>query len=509
MDTATAHRRDGLVAQSDAQQANDDGSDVTLVSQRRPDGTPQPPVSSSVVPAPALPPSARFSVPGWWRDAVGVATWASMLVVVALWISGGGVGDLGGWADGVTSVGRLTGLVSADLLLIQVLLMARVPAVEKVYGQDELARRHRLAGFWSFWLMIAHLVTISVGYALAANVNVFVQFWLLVVDYPGMLLAVAGSLLLVMVVLTSIRNARRRLRYESWHLLHLYAYLGVGLAIPHMLWTGQEFVDNPVATLYWWTLWAAGAAAIVVWRIAQPLYRSLRHDLRVAEVVRESPDVVSVTMTGRILDRLPAQGGQFFNWRFRSGLGWTRSHPYSLSAAPDGRTLRITVKQLGDGSAGVACLQPGTRVIIEGPYGRLHPGVRTQTKVTLLASGIGITPLRALLEDLPQRPGDVTVIYRARTAADLVLRTELERLGQQRGARIIYVLGRRIPGRDSWLPESAAPLSDAEALRQLVPDIADNDVYLCGATEWMDAAARAAQECGVPACRIHSERFSW
>ena len=148
-------------------------------------------------------------------------------------------------------------------------------------------------------------------------------------------------------------------------------------------------------------------------------------------------------------------------------------------------------------------------MLIEGPYGRLHPGVRTQPKVTLLASGIGISPMRALLEGLPQQPGAVTLIYRARDDADLVLRGEIERIAQRRGARVFYVLGRRLQGRDSWLPEAAAGLSDAEALRQLVPDIASHDVYLCGAPAWMDAAAAAARECGVPASRIHAERFSW
>lgn len=465
----------------------------------------------SPTPSPARPhsvfPVAR--VPSWWRDAVGVATWASMLVVVALWVAGGGVQALTGWASGVTSVGRLTGLVAADLLLIQVLLMARVPVVERSYGQDELAERHRLVGFWSFWLMLAHPVLITIGYALAAQMNVFVQFWELVVDYPGMLLALAGTLLLVMVVVTSVRASRRKLRYESWHLLHLYAYLGVGLAIPHMLWTGSDFIGNPVATVYWWTLWAAAAGSILAWRVGLPLYRSLRHDLRVAGVVRESPDVVSVTMTGRDLDRMPATAGQFFNWRFLTGPGWMRAHPYSLSAAPDGRSLRITVKDLGDGSHALAAVRPGTRVLIEGPYGRLHPGVRTQRKVTLLASGIGISPIRALFEALPQQAGDVTLVYRARDESDLVLRTEIDAVARERGARVFHVLGRRIPGRDTWLPETAAHLTDAQALQQLVPDIADNDIYLCGATAWMDAAERAARACGVPSGHIHAERFSW
>jgi predicted ferric reductase len=228
-----------------------------------------------------------------------------------------------------------------------------------------------------------------------------------------MLLALAGALCLVMVVVTSVRAARSRLRYESWHLLHLYAYLGVGLALPHQLWTGQELLSSPAATVYWWTLWSAAAAAVLVCRIGLPLYRSLRHDLRVTSVVPESPDVVSVYLTGRDLHRLPVTAGQFLNWRFLTGPGWTRAHPYSLSAAPDGRSLRITVKALGDGSALVRSLHPGVRALIEGPHGRLTERPRTRPKVAFIGAGVGVTPLRALAEALPYARGDAVLLQRA------------------------------------------------------------------------------------------------
>jgi predicted ferric reductase len=472
----------------------------------RPAGTRRPDGGSG---AAAASRRARLRVPRWWRDAVGSLTWASMLVVAALWAAGGGLQDLAGLASSLTSLGRLTGLVASDLLLIQVLLMARIPMVERVYGQDELARRHRLVGFTSFNLMFAHVVLITLGYASRYSNNPIIEFWDFIVTYPGMLLALAGTLLLVLVTVTSIRKARKKLRYESWHLLHLYAYLGVGLALPHQLWTGQEFLASPIATVYWWSLWIAAAAAILTWRVGVPVYRTLTHDLRVTAVVRESPDVVSVRMSGRNLHRLPVAAGQFLTWRFLSGPGWTRGHPYSLSAAPTGDTLRITVRDLGDGSRALAGVRPGTRVAIEGPYGRMHDGVRTRRKVTLLASGIGVTPLRALLEEMPQRRGDVTLIYRGSSADELVFRAEIDDLAQARGARVFYVLGHRVPGRSSWLPASAGHLSDADALRELVPDIADQDVYLCGAEPWMDAAKQAALTAGVPDRQIHEERFSW
>src|SRR3954453_9911285 len=292
-------------------------------------------------------------IPAWWRDLAGVLAWASMLVVVALWVTGGGLHDVADplSAAGLTTLGRLTGLAAADLLLVQVVLMARIPFGEEAYGQDELARRHRLVGVWSFNLMLAHIVLITLGYAGGFAVfGAIKEFVALVLDAPGMLLALAGTAALTMVVVTSIRAARRRLRYESWHLLHLYAYLGVGLALPHQLLTGADFLSSPLATLYWWSLWAVAAGAILIWRVVLPLYRSNRHHLMVERVVREGNGVVSVTLRGRALDRLQASAGQFFTWRFLDGPGWTRGNPYSLSAAPTPTHLRITAKDLGAGT---------------------------------------------------------------------------------------------------------------------------------------------------------------
>jgi predicted ferric reductase len=447
--------------------------------------------------------------PGWWRDAVTTATWCSLLIVVVLWVHGGGLRELHGGPAAVTSAGRLTGLLACDLLLIQVLLMARIPVLERVWGQDELARRHRLLGMTSFTLMVGHIVAVTVGYAGQDAQGVIGQFWDLVVNYPGMLLAAAGTALLVLVAASSARRARRRLRYESWHLLHLYDYLGVGLALPNQLWTGQDFVTNRAATAYWWSVWVATAGAVLIWRVGVPVARSLRHQLRVSEAAAERPGVVSVLMTGRQLDRLPVAAGQFFLWRFLNGPGWSRAHPYSLSAAPDGTSLRITVADLGDGSRALAAIRPGTRVLIEGPYGRLHRGVRERRRVTLLAGGIGITPLRALLEELPGGPGELTLIYRSRSSSEVIFRAELDELAARRGARVVYALGPRVAGRASWLPADAAHMSDVEALRHLVPDVADNDVYLCGAPDWMAAARRAALAAGVPANNVHCERFDW
>ncbi len=436
---------------------------------------------------------------------VGVL-WLSLLWLVFLWVREGGVQDLGGWESSLLSTGRLTGLVASDLLLLQVLMMARVPLLERAWGQDRLAVLHRLVGFTSFNLMVAHVGLITWGYAAGRVAATPGTLWDLTWDYPGMLLGVAGSLCLVMVVVTSIRAARRRLRYESWHLLHLYAYLGAGLALPHQLWTGQEFLRSTASTIFWWGLWIAAAGSVLVWRVGVPVWRSLRHDLRVDSVVLESEDVFSIHLRGRALHRLPVQSGQFLTWRFLGRPGWTRAHPFSLSAAPDGQRLRVTVKDLGEGSGSLRHLAPGSRVLVEGPFGRLTERARTHPKLLFIGSGVGITPLRSLAEGLAYAPGEALVLYRY-SGTPLFI-GEFQALMAERGLQVYALPGpRRTP--DSWLSAHAGTATDAQALLTWVPDLAERNVFVCGPEAWTDAVRRTTARAGLPADQFHVETFKW
>jgi ferredoxin-NADP reductase len=219
-----------------------------------------------------------------------------------------------------------------------------------------------------------------------------------------------------------------------------------------------------------------------------PLWRSLRHRLEVVHVVDEAPGVVSLEIGGRRLDRLKARTGQFFTWRFLTRRHWWEAHPFSLSAAPDGRRLRITVKGLGDYTTSLRDVPPGTRVIVEGPFGGFRSAGRG---VALIAGGVGITPVRALLEDLP---GDIAVVYRAAREEDVILRGELDELARRRGAHLHYVLGEE-------------PLSPQQLL-ELVPDIADRDVFVCGPPAMTEATRASLGRSGVPRGRVFVERFA-
>ena len=285
--------------------------------------------------------------------------------------------------------------------------------------------------------------------------------------------------------------------YGLWHASHAGMYLVLLFVYGHQFADGQQFVLSHAARVYWATLYLAVIAALVYGRVVAPLRLNLRHRLRVDAVVPETPGVVSVYMSGRQLEKFPAIAGQYVRWRFVTPHDWWRSHPFSLSAAPQSAWLRITVKASGDLSASLATLRPGTRVIVEAPNGEFTADHREGAGALLIAAGSGIAPVRALMETVP---AGSTIVFRARTHEDLIVKGELDKLAVARRMRIHYVVGHRED------PEPAA-LMTAEGLRELVPDVAARDVYICGPAGFGAELQHVLLEMRVPARQIHLDPF--
>lgn len=400
--------------------------------------------------------------------------------------------------NAIHGVGQFLGLHAALLMILQLTLVARLPWLDRRIGMDRLTSWHRWTGFTLFWVVLLHPMFVIAGYATAYHSTAWQQFRNLA-GMPGSLVGMIALVVVVVAAGVSIRYARRRLQYETWHAVHVFLYAAVALVLIHQLFEVSAFTASPVATAYWWALWVFAVGALLVGRIATPLRRNTRHQFRVAAVVPESDDVVSVHVRGRDLDKLPARAGQFFIWRFPGYARWWQANPFSLSAAPDGRSLRLTAKAVGGASAALRHIPVGSRVFAEGPYGAFTSLRRTRDKTLLIAGGVGVTPIRALLEELS---GDVVVLYRVHRREDAVLLAELEALARARGARIELLTGRTGVGDPPFAP------FEPHNLAATVPDVTDRDVFVCGPPAMTTAVIRALRALKVPRRQVHAERFS-
>jgi predicted ferric reductase len=399
----------------------------------------------------------------------------------------------GGW---IIAGARVTGLVGAYLMLISVLLIARIPLIERVVGQDRLVSFHRQLGAWPLVLILIHMVLTIIGYAERYSHTWYGEVWQMCTDYPGVLLAFVGTALITLAGVTSYRIARRRLKYETWWIVHLYIYLALALSFPHQIATGTSFVGHPANRAWWIAIWIATAGVAILYRFLLPTFRSFRHQLKVVQIKEEAPGVVSLIVEGRKLERLAVSGGQFFQWRFLVKGHWWQAHPYSLSAMPRPPYLRVTIKDLGDASGAMRWLTPGTRVAIEGPYGTFTRFSKEGNHVLLAGAGVGVTPLRALLEDLPHNT-DVVCVLRARREEDIPHLEEIRRLVERRDGRLHTLIGSR----------EQVPMD--QALSAVVPDIAGRDIYICGPVDFTTAVEQTAVRWGADMDQIHSEAFAF
>ena len=158
----------------------------------------------------------------------------NLLIVEALFVTAGS------GKNSLLTIARFFGLHAAFLMMLQLLLVARLPWLDRRIGMDRLTAWHRWVGFSLLWTVVLHGTFVVLGYARLDRAPVLRTF-LGLAGVVASLLGICASAVIIAVAVLSVRYARRRLQYETWHAIHLGLYLAVLLGLAHQFLEGTTF----------------------------------------------------------------------------------------------------------------------------------------------------------------------------------------------------------------------------------------------------------------------------
>lgn len=442
----------------------------------------------------------------------------NLLAIILLWWGHSGIlFNTGKSSDVLIALGRITGLMAEFFILVELVLIGRITFVEQLFGFDKMNKIHRWIGYGILSFFILHPLLVVTGYAQRNGVTTIDQF-VTFLNLGEYLRGIIGFLLFFVAIAISFPIIRKKLRYETWYFTHLVMYVAIVLVLGHQSFAdSQTMLVEPVLKgftlsgdvsegnlLYYWFVLNYGIIALVLfYRFVRPLYLFYKHSFYIEKIVRETADVQSIYITGKDIQIFNFQSGQYANLTFlQKGLWFT--HPFSFSCGPNGKYLRFSIKSLGDFTSKISQFKVGTKVIIDGPMGLFVESQAKTNKFLLIAGGIGITPIRALVETLTQKNKDIVLIYATKDVNDIAFKKELEELSNAHH----FVISQVIECDDGTVKCEKGRV-DKEKIARLVPDFLERDTYVCGPAPMMKSVVKDLQELKVPNEQIHFEKFSY
>jgi len=435
--------------------------------------------------------------------------WANLAIIFVFWwttsfwnlITGQSLSNPG-YGAYLISIGRITGLIAVFLILIQLLAIGRVKWLEKSFGLDRLSIFHHRLGIIAFVLIIIHFISLLFGYANLGMMSLSEQLIDFLLHWESLIPTTIALVLFIIVTAGSITIVKRRLKYEFWYYVHLVAYLAILLAFGHQLELGYDLINSHLFSAYWILLYVFVGINFVVYRFLWQIYLLYKHQFYISKIVQETSDTFSIYIEGNNIEKFEFKAGQFLILRFLTKKLFLQAHPYSISSIPGKNYLRITVKKLGDFSGLTKDIPIGTKVLVDGPNGIFTRKTKQKDKVLLVAGGVGITPIRALIEELAKSHTNLVLLYSIRKSEQIIFKNELENLqNEYDNIKIHYVFSEE-PNKHGF------NLINEECILCLVPDVAMREAYICGPAGMMVAIKKYLINLKINKSNIYYEKFS-
>lgn len=389
-------------------------------------------------------------------------------------------------------VSHVSGILALAMMLLAGVMSCRVPGFDRPFGGlARLWHLHHWLGFTAFILVMVHVLALgfaAVPTSLEAAIDTLFPSASHLAVWFGWLAWVA-----LVIFLAPTFDFFGQPHYQRWKRLHLISAVALLLALWHALLLAGE-------TWPWWLLGVAGLGAIGWRKLVAPSYR---HPYRIENVVPLTRDVVELVLRPEGKG-IRYEAGQFvyltpLDETLSAGRG--EEHPYTIASAPSDTQLRIGIKDLGDASHALQTVTPGTRVMIEGPYGEFFARRFPKRDALWVGGGIGITPFVSGVRDIASVTSaecHVHLVYLANDPERAYYQDVLEEVAENH-QHVAFT---------PHFYRQQGPLTEA-FLRQHCPDFTEREIYLCGPPGMNAHLQQMLLGQGVPRSRIHSEVFDF
>ncbi|ADH85928.1 ferredoxin reductase family protein [Desulfurivibrio alkaliphilus] len=393
------------------------------------------------------------------------------------------------------------GFAGLSMMGLQFFITGRFKILTAPYGIDVVYHFHRNISLVAFAFILLHAVVL-----LAASPELLhllqpatAPWWMVV--------GVIGLLAFVVVILSSLFRQGLGLHYELWRLLHGYLSLAaVVLSVAHVVGVGY-YTESPVKQGVWLVMVAAWGLALVYVRLCKSFVSWYRPYV-VEEVRPEHGQSWTLRLRPEGHAGMAFKAGQFA-WLTLEKLPFAiREHPFSFSSsAMQSGAVEMTIKELGDFTAGIGRVAPGTRAYLDGPYGSFVLDEREAPGFCFVAGGVGISPIMSMLRTMADRHDrrPVVLFYGSKNPASITFREELEELEKRLNLKVVHTLGDPPP---DWTGERGR-LSAELMARYLPENRMQLEYFICGPVPMQKAMQQVVARLGLLPEKIHSESFNF
>lgn len=393
------------------------------------------------------------------------------------------------------------GFVGLSMLGWQFFLTGRLKWITSPYGIDLVYHFHRNVSLIAFAFILLHPIILVI--TSEPHLGLFNP-----IGAPWHRIAAIGSLAaFTIVIFTSLYRIKLGLIYEHWRIIHgLFSIFAVVLAMVHIVGI-RYYVQEPIKLGLWIVIGATWVLVLIYIRIVKPIFMK-RRPYTVEEVRKERGNSWTLVFKPEGHNSFNFKPGQFA-WLI---LGKTpfriREHPFSFSSsAMKPERPEMVIKELGDFTATIGEVEPGTRAYMEGPYGRFTIDYFEAPGYVFLAGGVGITPVMSMLKTMRDRADGRPVIlfYGTKTWEDTLLREEIDTLKDELNMQVIYVVEEP---RDEWKGEKGFITDDIMA--KYLPDSRFNYLYfVCGPDLMQKNVKISLDKLGISMEKVQSESYNF